>query len=219
MDFRLHPAGRPAVTRLLGAGIVLITVPGLFHTLEWLRPMGALLLAGGAFLAWFFRDPERVSGAGPEAVLSAADGKVIQIRQLEHCPELDGPATQVSVFMSPLNVHVNRAAVAGRVVRVDYRPGKYLMAFHEKSSELNEANLLVLEDERGRRVAHRQIAGFLARRVVCLVREGAALERGQRYGIIKLGSRMDHFLPPGVALRVGVGDRVAAGESILGEWT
>lgn len=219
MEFRLHPAGRPVVTRLLGAGIVLLTVPGLFHIMEWLRPVGALLLAGGVFLAWFYRDPQRSSPAGPEAVLSAADGKVIQIVQHAHCPELDGPATQVSVFMSPLNVHVNRAAVAGRVVRVDYRPGKYLMAFHEKSSELNEANLLVLEDGRGRRVAHRQIAGFLARRVVCLVKEGALLERGQRYGIIKLGSRMDHFLPPQVALKVALGDKVAAGVSILGEWT
>jgi phosphatidylserine decarboxylase len=219
MEFRLHPAGRPAVTRLLGAGIVLLTVPGLFHTAEWLRPVGALLVAAGAFLAWFYRDPGRSSGAGPEAVLSAADGKVIQIQQLEHCPELDGPATRVSVFMSPLNVHVNRAAVAGTVVRVEYRPGNYLMAFHEKSSDLNEANLLVLEDDQGRRVAHRQIAGFLARRVVCLVREGQRLERGQRYGIIKLGSRMDHFLPTGVVVRVELGDKVVAGESILGEWT
>ncbi len=215
---RLHPAGRPVVSRFLGAGILLLLGPGLLDTALWLRPAGALAVAAGVFLAWFYRDPERQSAGGPAAILAGADGKVIQIRELAHCPEIDGPARQVSVFMSPLNVHVNRASVAGRVVSVVYRPGEYLMAFHEKSSELNEANLLVLEDGRGRRVAQRQIAGFLARRVVCEVAEGRELARGARYGIIKLGSRMDHFLPLSSTLRVQLGDRVRAGESILGEW-
>ena len=216
---KLHPAGRPVVTRFLGAGIVLLLGPGLLDTALWLRPVGLVALGAALFLCWFYRDPERVSPAAAEAILSGADGKVIQIRELEHCLEIGGPARQISVFMSPLNVHVNRASIAGTVAAVVYRPGEYLMAFHEKSSELNEANLLVLEDARGRRVAQRQIAGFLARRVVCEVREGAALERGQRYGIIKLGSRMDHFLPLEAEPRVHVGDTVRAGESILGVWT
>lgn len=216
---RLHPAGRTVITRFTGAGILLLLIPRVLDSGLWLRPFGALALAAALFLCWFYRDPERSCAAGAEAVLSGADGKVIQIRELEHCEELGGPARQVSVFMSPLNVHVNRASIAGRVAAVVYRPGEYLMAFHEKSSELNEANLLVLEDERGRRVGQRQIAGFLARRVLCLVPEGASLERGQRYGIIKLGSRMDHFLPLEVEPRVRVGDTVRAGESILGVWT
>ena len=216
---RLHPAGRPVVTRFLAIGILLLLVPALMDSLLWLRPLGGVSLAGGLFLCWFYRDPERAFSGGDQAIVAGADGKVIQVIQREHIPELGGPGTQVSIFMSPLNVHVNRAAMAGRVAQVVYRPGEYLMAFHEKSSELNEANLLVLEDAHGRRTAQRQIAGFLARRVVCLVKEGEELERGQRYGIIKLGSRMDHFLPAAVAVKVQVGNVLRAGESLLGEWT
>lgn len=216
---RLHPAGRPVVGRFLGAGITLTILPRLLDMWFWLQPVGVVVLAAGLFLCWFYRDPERRFTGGANALVSGADGKVIQVVQREHIPELGGPGTQVSVFMSPLNVHVNRAVMEGRVARVEYRPGDYLMAFHEKSSELNEANLLVLEDSQGRRTAQRQIAGFLARRVVCLVKEGDELKRGQRYGIIKLGSRMDHFLPATVQVRVQVGDKVRAGESLLGEWS
>jgi len=216
---RIHPAGRPVVSRFLGAGILLLLVPRLLGMAFWLQPLGALALAGGLFLCWFYRDPERRDTFADKAIVAGADGRVIQVVERDHIPELGGPGTQVSIFMSPLNVHVNRAAVSGRVARVEYRPGEYLMAFHEKSSELNEANLLVLEDAQGRRTAQRQIAGFLARRVVCLVKEGDVLQRGQRYGIIKLGSRMDHFLPAAVKVRVGVGQNLRAGESLLGEWT
>lgn len=216
---RIHPAGRPVVTGFLAAGILLLLLPALLDSPRWLWPLGAIALAGGLFLCWFYRDPERSFAGEGKALVSGADGKVIQVLSRDHIPELDGPGTQVSIFMSPLNVHVNRAAMSGRVVQVVYRPGEYLMAFHEKSSELNEANLLVLEDELGRRTAQRQIAGFLARRVVCLVKEGEELQRGQRYGIIKLGSRMDHFLPASVAVKVQVGDVLRAGESLLGEWT
>ncbi len=141
---RLHPAGRPVVTRFLAIGILLLLVPALMDSLLWLRPLGGVSLAGGLFLCWFYRDPERAFSGGDQAIVAGADGKVIQVIQREHIPELGGPGTQVSIFMSPLNVHVNRAAMAGRVAQVVYRPGEYLMAFHEKSSELNEANLLVL---------------------------------------------------------------------------
>lgn len=214
---RIHPAGLRMilVPLALGAVCVAAAVPGP----AWLNLASLPLFLAGLFFLWFFRDPERSSTAGPDALLAAADGRVIQLRHLEHCPELDGPATLLSVFMSPLNVHVNRAAVAGRAVAVDYRPGDYLMAFHEKASELNEACLLTLEDERGRRVGLRQIAGFLARRVVCPVQVGQSFERGERYGLIKLGSRLDHFLPPAVRPVVAVGDRVKAGETVIGEWT
>jgi len=213
---RIHPAGRRSILAALAAGAALLALAA--AGARWLAPPGGLLLLAGGFLAWFFRDPERSSSAGPEALLAAADGRVIQLRELPHCAELGGPGTLLSVFMSPLDVHVNRCAVAGTAVAVDYRPGEYLMAFHEKASELNEACLLTLEDGAGRRVALRQIAGFLARRVVCPVQPGQRFERGQRYGIIKLGSRLDHFLPPQVVPRVAVGDRVRAGETVIGEW-
>lgn len=214
---RVHPAGKRMILVPLAIGAALVAVssagPG------WLDWASLPFFAAGLFLLWFFRDPERASTAGPEALLAAADGRVIAVTPLEHCAELDGPATRVSVFMSPLDVHVNRATLAGRAVAVDYRPGAYLMAFHEKASELNEACLLTLEDARGRRVALRQIAGFLARRVVCPVAPGQTFERGQRYGLIKLGSRLDHFLPPSVRLHVAVGDRTRAGETVIGDWT
>ena len=221
----LHPAGQPPILRLLSVSVLLLLFGNWCGECapllpSWLfRLAGTLAFVASLFLMWFYRDPERQTEAPTEALLCGADGKVIQILQRDYLPELDGPGTQISVFMNPLNVHVNRAAMAGRVARVDYRPGRYLMAFHEKSSELNEACLLVLEDGRGRRTAQRQIAGFLARRVVCTAQEGQELARGQRYGIIKLGSRMDHFLPAGVKVRVKRGDRVRAGQTILGEWT
>lgn len=186
----------------------------------------ALPAAAGAlgllFFLWFFRDPERSGPDNPAGILSGADGKVLEVRELEHCEWLEGPAWQVSVFMSPFDVHVNRASIPGIVREIRYRPGKYLMAFHPKSSELNEASTLVLEGEgaaEGRRVAQTQIAGFLARRIVGWTATGESLARGQRYGGIKLGSRMDHFLPAGTRILVRPGQRVRAGETLIGEWT
>ncbi|MDP2360533.1 MAG: phosphatidylserine decarboxylase [bacterium] len=221
----IHSAGHPPILRLLTLSVLLLVLGDLGMAFLHCFPRalmhvpGLLVFLAALFLMWFYRDPERRATAPPGALLAGADGRVIQVLRREHIPELGGPGTQVSIFMSPLDVHVNRVAAAGRVAAVDYRPGKYLMAFHEKSSELNEACLLVIEDEAGRRTAQRQIAGFLARRVVCSVEPGQRLERGQRYGIIKLGSRMDHFLPAAVRVDLRTGQRVKAGESILGEWT
>ncbi|MCA9782663.1 MAG: phosphatidylserine decarboxylase family protein [Candidatus Delongbacteria bacterium] len=215
----LHPQGRtPVATFLL---LALVSGWGVVSVGNWFWLPTLLFAFLGLFLAWFFRDPERHSDAAPGAVLSGADGRVIQIRQLESCAWFEGPAVQVSVFMSPLNVHVNRASLAGTVVRVEYRPGAYLMAFNEKSSELNEASTLVLDvlDSRGmpRRIAQTQIAGFLARRIVGWVQPGQSLARGERYGMIKLGSRMDHFLPADARIQVNLGDRVLAGNTQIGE--
>lgn len=213
---RIHPAGLRGVLILLSAGLLLLLTARATGSAEWVRLPGMLLVVGGLFLTWFYRDPDRHGDAPDGQLLSAADGKVLQVKALDHCPELDGPGTQISVFMSPLNVHVNRAPLPGKVLKVEYRPGKYLMAFHEKSSELNEACLLVMEDASGCRVAFRQIAGFLARRVRWHVKEGDTLERGERYGIIKLGSRLDHFLPPAYESAVKPGDKVTAGVTVIG---
>lgn len=216
---KLHPEGRMPVSMLLLPGLLCAVVAATGSGWFWLPAVFCIAL--GLFLAWFFRDPERAGTAGPGGILSGADGRVIQILKLDSCPWFEGPAVQVSVFMSPLNVHVNRACQDGTVHDVVYRPGRYLMAFNEKSSELNEASTLVLDirDSRGntRRVAQTQIAGFLARRIVGWVAPGQTLTRGERYGMIKLGSRMDHFLPADVRLTVAVGDTVLAGSTQIGE--
>ena len=216
---RLHPAGRTPVLGCLGASLALAVLCRLLpEVLVWpCIVLSGLCLLGACFLLYFYRDPSR--SAEGDGLLAAADGCVVQIRQVEDCSEIGGPATVLSVFMSPLNVHVNRACIEGEVLRTEYRPGKYLVAFHDKASELNEANLLVLQDEQGRRLALRQIAGAVARRILCPVEAGDRLQRGERYGMIQFGSRVDHFLPPEVRLCVREHDKVKAGQTVIGVWS
>lgn len=169
------------------------------------------------FFVNFFRDPERVTPAGPGLVISPADGKVIIVE-----PDIDEPrflksrAAKISVFMSPLDVHVNRAPLDGEVVGVHYNAGKYFAAYAEKASLDNEQNAIVMRADDGRGLAFVQIAGFLARRIVCRVKAGDRCRRGERVGMIKLGSRVDIFIPGHVDLSVKLGDRVRAGETVLG---
>jgi phosphatidylserine decarboxylase len=176
----------------------------------------ALLLA--AFTLNFFRDPERVGPADPRLILSPADGRVIKIASVRDDRFLNGEATLVSIFMSPLNVHVNRIPVSGRVADVRYHKGKYFRAFADKASLDNEQNAVILEDEQGRRLCVVQIAGFVARRIVCHLATGMSVERGQRYGMIKFGSRADIYLPPAARVRVAVGDRTYGGRTVVAEW-
>jgi phosphatidylserine decarboxylase len=129
-----------------------------------------------------------------------------------------GPALQVSIFMSPANVHVNRNPTDGRVLEVRYNHGRYFRAFADKASLDNEQNAVVLEDPQGRRLAFVQIAGFLARRIVCYLEPGMTMQRGDRCGLIMFGSRVDMFLPPEARLRVEVGQRTRAGETVVAEW-
>jgi len=171
-----------------------------------------------AFTVSFFRDPERVTPAGADLIVAPADGRVIKVAAVRDDRFLDGEATLVSIFMSPFNVHVNRAPMTGRVVAVRYHHGKYFRAFADKASLDNEQNAVVLEDEQGRRLGCVQIAGFLARRIVCYLRPGMCVERGQRYGMIKFGSRADVYLPPTAQVRVQVGDRAQAGVTVLARW-
>jgi len=169
------------------------------------------------FFVNFFRDPERVTPTAPGLVISPADGKVIIVE-----PDMDEPrflksrAAKISVFMSPLDVHVNRAPLDGEVVGVHYNAGKYFAAYAEKASLDNEQNAIVMRADDGRGLAFVQIAGFLARRIVCRVKPGDICRRGERVGMIKLGSRVDIFIPGNVDLRVKLGDRVRAGETVLG---
>jgi phosphatidylserine decarboxylase len=179
----------------------------------WIK-LAALGLAVTAFMACFFRDPDRTPPDVPGAILAPADGRVVEIRQPVQDPFV-GVAQQVSIFLSPLDVHVNRAPVAGLVVAVDYRPGSFRAAFRPEASEQNERTSLAIQGEVVR-VVVRQVAGVLARRIVCRVAPGDKLARGERFGMIRFGSRTDVRMPTSVRLAVAVGQRVRAGETILG---
>lgn len=174
--------------------------------------------AGGAFLVLavfvlnFFRDPERPIPAEPEAIIAPADGRVVQVVEETYQGR---PVRRVSIFMSPLDVHVNRSPIAGSIKAVEYRKGKFRVASQDLASVENEQNVFVVQGEQGEIVV-KQIAGILARRIVFWKRVGDPLARGERVGLIKFGSRVDVLLDPRVELRVKAGDRVRAGSSILG---
>jgi phosphatidylserine decarboxylase len=166
------------------------------------------------FMAFFFRDPERSVPGGAGLFVSPADGKVMIIRDVLEKDHLKAETRQISIFMSPLNVHVNRAPCDGKVTVVKYSPGKYMAAYKEESSIKNENIVMVIEGEQGR-VLVRQVAGFLARRAVCRAKVGDMLKRGERYGIIKFSSRLDVYLPKDAKIKVKLGDKVKAGETVL----
>lgn len=179
-----------------------------------LGPMWATLpLSLALFMVFFFRDPERKTPDGP-GYLSPADGRVVSMG-LEHEPEhLKGEALKISVFMSPLNVHVNRSPCAGEVARVRHTPGSFRAAYRDEASWKNENTAVLIKCDGGD-ILVRQVAGFLARRTVCRARPGDFLERGQRFGIIKFSSRLDVYLPPDAEAKVKLNDRVRAGETVL----
>jgi phosphatidylserine decarboxylase len=182
--------------------------------------LGALVpalvfLALGLFVCYFFRDPERTPPSDPRLVLSPADGKIVRVGEAP-AGALGPGAIQVSIFLSIFDVHVNRAPIAGRIAGVQYTPGAFLPAFDDKASEKNEQNKVILESG-GVRLAFTQIAGLIARRIVFRKKVDDAVERGERVGLIKFGSRVDVFLPQNVKVKVKVGDRVAGGVSPIGE--
>jgi len=183
----------------------------------WTIP-ALLALIFTIFTINFFRDPERTTPADPRLIISPADGRVIKVAPLRDERFLHADATLVSIFMSPLDVHVNRIPSSGRVVEVRYNPGKYFRAFADKASLDNEQNAVLVEDGDGRRLCFVQIAGFLARRIVCYLQVGMAVDRGQRYGMIMFGSRADIYLPAGAQVRVAVGDRARGGETVIAQW-
>jgi len=174
--------------------------------------IGVPLILLGLFALFFFRNPSRTCTSGPSVVCSPADGKVIKIAQAPPALVEMGLPRQISVFMSVFNVHVNRAAIAGKLVEYSYNPGRKISAFKEKASLENEQNLSVWEGPAGR-IALKQIAGLVARRIVFDHRVGDSVARGQRIGLIRYGSRVDVFLPEGTEELVTLGDTVRAGES------
>lgn len=202
---RIDRAGYP----FIAAGLVPAALLAATRKYALAAPFAAL----AAFMAYFFRDPERVVPQDPDLVVSPADGRVMNAGPADPRWAPPGPWTQVTIFLSPLDVHVNRVPVNGRVTRVDYRKGKFLPA-HKPAANDNELNEVWM-DHNGRTVVFRQVVGILARRIVCRVREGEQLDRGQRMGLMKFGSRMDVFLPTDAELRVSIGQTVVGGETVL----
>jgi phosphatidylserine decarboxylase len=167
------------------------------------------------FFLFFFRDPERRVPEGENLILAPADGKVILIKPFDDLEFIGGGGTLVSVFMSLFDVHVNRAPISGVVKYFKYNPGKFFPAFKDKASSENEQTELGLENEHGK-VVLKQIAGIIARRIVCKLKPEATVKAGERFGMIKFGSRLDLFLPENVQIRVKLNQKVRAGETIIG---
>lgn len=180
-------------------------------------PFPALFLAAiAAFMAYFFRNPHREVPAGDNLVVSPADGKVLQILPLTE-PDGEAAGHSISIFLSIFDVHVNRAPIRGKLKALEYRRGKFKAAFDDEASRVNEQNVLTIQGEQ-MLVVVKQIAGLIARRVICWKKPGHSLERGEPIGLIRFGSRVEIVVPKQVRLRVKVGDRVKGGSSILGEY-
>ena len=163
----------------------------------------------------FFRDPDRVIPDQQGTVVSPADGKVVAASVVDNTPFYDGPAMKISVFMSVFNVHVNRVPYDGRVKEINYHPGKFIAANFDKASLENEHNAVFIETDNGSHLCVVQVAGLIARRIICRLKPGDTVVRGQRFGLICFGSRLDVYLPTNVKLNVVVGDKVQAGATIL----
>ncbi|MGB6483980.1 MAG: phosphatidylserine decarboxylase family protein [Candidatus Acidiferrales bacterium] len=175
---------------------------------------GAIFIALGLFVLYFFRDPERQIPSEPSAVVSPADGRVVEL-----VDELLGgrPGKRISIFLSVFNVHVNRAPVAGRISRMDYHPGKFMGAWKDKASEANEQNVITIAAPAGE-ITFKQIAGWVARRILCWTRIGDEVKIGQRIGMIRFGSRVDVWLPADAEILVQLGQHVAGGATQIARW-
>ena len=178
--------------------------------------LASLAVLAALFIALFFRNPKRNIPTQHNAILSPADGKIIHVGECTEERLLKQRALKVSIFMSVFNVHINRAPVAGRVLEKSYHPGRFLVASREKSSLLNEQNALLLETEDRFKILLVQIAGFIARRIVCYADTGDTVKQGEIFGLIRFGSRVDLYLPSEVKPLVSAGQRVKGGESIIG---
>jgi len=178
-------------------------------------PLGIILGLIGLVIAGFFRDPERQPPAGEGLVVSPADGKVVSVAAVKGDSPFLGSATRVSIFLSPLDVHINRIPMEGRIEKVTYQRGRFLAAYKEEASQRNEQNALSILDAEGRRLGVVQVAGVLARRIICRAKPGDRLGRGERFGLIMFGSRTDTYLPEGCQVEVTEGQRVKGGETVL----
>jgi phosphatidylserine decarboxylase len=202
---KIDRAGYPFIAAALVPAVVLAAARR--------RGLAASCALLGGFFAYFFRDPDRAVPHGEGLVVSPADGRVMIAGPTDKRWAPPGEWKQVTIFLSPMDVHINRSPVEGRITRIEYRPGSFLPAYKESAND-NELNELWIESG-GRTIVVRQVVGILARRIVCRVNEGEQVERGGRIGLMKFGSRMDVFLPMDAELRVAVGQHVVAGETVL----
>ncbi|MDQ3073818.1 MAG: phosphatidylserine decarboxylase family protein [Bacteroidota bacterium] len=211
----IHREGRLFLIILV---IILLTVNFttwifLMSAIFWLVVVGSLALF--FFFAQFFRNPRRLLTQETEAIVSPADGTIVVIEKVIEAEYFKDERIQVSIFMSPMNVHLNRVPLTGEVIYYKYHPGKYLVAFHPKSSLLNERNTAVIRSDAGHTVLMRQIAGAVARRIRFYLKPGDKVTQGQELGFIKFGSRMDVFLPVDAEIKVALGDKMMGGVSVL----
>lgn len=204
-----------------GATVLALLLGGLGAWLGgiWLILLGLLGITALGFTVWFFRDPERhapESARTGSALVAPADGKVVELVEDDTSDFIDGPVRRCSIFLSPLNVHVNRVPATGTIAWTRYVPGDYLVAWHPKASEKNERSEVGMHHTSGVPIVFKQIAGAVARRIEFTLRKGQTVEAGARYGIVKFGSRMDILVPASVEWSIETGARVRAGETIIG---
>jgi len=205
------PVARPGYPVIFAAAFVTAILALLGLTIIALVSLGITL-----FICYFFRDPDRVVPRKEGVVVSPADGRVISVSTTVNERFYDGPCLKISIFMSIFNVHVNRMPVKGEVTNIVYHPGKFFSANLDKASDQNEHNAVFLKTEEGLQMSVVQIAGLIARRIICKLQVGDSVNRGERFGMICFGSRVDVYLPQNVILTVAVGDKVQGGTSVLG---
>jgi len=218
--FRSDPPGQTAFP-VARAGYPFIFAAAFTTAILALLGLTTLTLIGLVItfcICGFFRDPDRVIPAEKGLVVSPADGKVVAAGVVKNSPFLNGECLKISIFMSVFNVHVNRVPYNGRVKEIDYYPGKFFSANLDKASQQNEHNAVSIEMENGKPLCVVQIAGLIARRIICHAKPGDQVLRGQRFGLICFGSRLDVYLPSDLKLKLAVGDTVKAGTSILGQF-
>ncbi len=213
----IHKEGKPTITLSVIIIIAFILVVNIIQPINTIihYTLYTIFFILIAFILWFFRSPKRKVIINPDCVLSPADGKVLAIEKKIETEYFKKEMIQVSVFMSPLNVHLNRYPVSGEVVYSKYHPGKYLVAWHPKASEKNERTSIVLSTEKKVSLLVRQIAGTVARRIVYYSKPGEIVKQGDEMGFIKFGSRADIFIPLETEILVKIGEKVKAGKSII----
>ncbi|MBF0348444.1 MAG: phosphatidylserine decarboxylase family protein [Magnetococcales bacterium] len=205
------PVAREGWPFILGFAVVAGLASMILPNLACMLPFWLLTV----WCVWFFRDPERVTPTEPGIWVAPADGRVVAIEEVAQAPLGLGPARKCSIFMNVFSVHVNRVPMTGRIEALAYHPGRFLNAELDKASVENERMELLMKGEHGIAVVFVQVAGLVARRIVCRVRQGDRLERGERFGLIRFGSRVDLYLPREAQILLALGDRTRAGETVM----
>lgn len=196
----------------IASGIILTSIS---LAVGWRCPALILFLIT-LFIVWFFRNPRRNIPDTSDLIVAPADGKIIEVKEEFEKRFLNERTIKISIFMSIFNVHINRIPYSGKVLSVSYNPGRFISANRDKASLENEQNAVIIGTKEGKRILFIQIAGLIARRIVCRLNAGNSVERGERFGLIRFGSRVEIFLPPDVELKISKGSKVKGGETVIG---